>query len=161
MPTNMAGFAIARVNSVTLRGLAHARLSSLEMRIETPAGLAYLYYTGFESTAGVNGDIAFRADPSLLTLNARSRQVSTVGTGSFQPTERGPLGALRTGNLSGMVGAPLDNGILLSILNGSTTIQGSMAGWSIDVDVTPVPEPATLVVLGASMFALARRKRAR
>lgn len=126
---------------------------------ENPFGYAD---DGMDVTFDDSGDDIHLYQDDAYTLNPDGQLV-----GAWAPDGRdvSPLDVLdtdpQTAMLSDFNGTSADGAWTLFIADCSSGATGELAGWSLDIQTEPVPEPAAsqLVLLGAALAIVARLRR--
>jgi hypothetical protein len=148
-----AGARIERINSITFHNFKAQTPNALDIRLAGGAFQALHQVLG--GSARIDGSITFQAGVSQ-SLWQKIYAGGTVGNSVVTPYEgqAGGLPPIRDfrkfeGTLAGWD---------INVINGSQVAGGSFDGVSMDVDLMPVPEPTTLLILGMGAL-LARRRR--
>lgn len=152
------GMNIGQIESLTITGLSHGHLGSLYIYLYTPGANVSMFVPNGQ-TAAVNGDITFRVAPGLTTINQAAASTSTIGNGSYLPSISTPSLQVVPGSFNRFAGLSASGNMSIIILNYSRTVPGSFSGWSVNMSLTPVPEPASLFALSLGLVALARKRK--
>lgn len=148
-----AGARIERINSITFHNFKAQTPNALDIRLG--GGAFQALHQVFGGSARIEGTITFRAGVSQ-SLWQKIYAGGTVGDSDVTPYEgRGAvLPPIRDFRQFEGTEAGWD----INVINSSQVAGGSFDGVSMDVDLMPVPEPATLLILGMGAL-LARRRR--
>ena len=119
----------------------------------TPSALNTLAFTGTYVGSGANGTLAYTGSGGTVTLTFTAPGPFQVAgnTSSLNGTWTYTSG---TGAYAGYVGG---SGTFAAVYNST----GTYASTTVTGDLEPVPEPATMAVLGLGVVALGRRLRRR
>jgi hypothetical protein len=148
---------IVELKSITFHGLQTSRASQFQIYLSGAESYMYLHrVTG--GSAGVNGDITFQKVASTTFTSAVFNSSGTLMTGVYRPLDA----VIQSGvpprqNFDHFAGTPAGWSFLISNISTTSTVR--FTGVTVEAEVRPVPEPATLVALGAGFAALLRRRR--
>ena len=154
---------VQSLNSITIRGLdfTYAGVMTVGL-IHVPTNtFAYLWDGSGTEAVELHGDYTFVIDDSLMTLPEAAEKLNdfdTLPSGTYAAMGFAPETPQRV-NWDDFVGIPLSGEWMLSMTNVSMDDQGNFDSWEFNVTSAPVPEPATLAVLGAGALAVMRRRR--
>lgn len=159
------GLGVESINSVTLRGLTHPHAGNLEALLyNVNTGLSVSIFTPPDGTvANFDGDYIFTVNPSLPTVDEALMGKPTnyvLPSGSYAMSDYG--GGEDPGprtNFDAFKNIPLDGDWRLMFVNFGAGEQGSLASWSLNVNASPVPEPCSLLAVGAGVVGLLRRRK--
>lgn len=147
------------LNSITLVGLTHTWAGDIIATVDNGVGdlmnrVGATVSGGVGDSSDFGGDYTFsNSGGDLWAAAAAAGGAVVIAGGNYRAT-----GALSSTplNLPGTIGPGT---YTLSISDNAALDTGSFSGWCIDY--TPVPEPATMAVLGAGALALIRRRRSK
>jgi len=154
---------LASITRITVHDLDSTSAQGLTLALHNGSDVA-VFVQGSESAANLNGDYSFVIDPSLPTLRQASAGLGAndlIAPGTYN-MEGGILIFGDAGNMDDWThfyGTPVRPGWEMILLNQSTAHAGSVGGWTIDVQVNTVPEPATLAGITFGTLLLSRLRR--
>lgn len=147
------------LNSITLVGLSHTWAGDLIATVSGGVG-SLMNRVGATVTGNVGdssdfgGDYTFsNSGGDLWAAAAAAGGTAIIAGGNYRATGANSSAPL---TLPGTIGPGT---YTLTISDNAGLDTGSLNGWCIDY--TPVPEPATMAVLGAGALALIRRRRSK
>jgi hypothetical protein len=158
-----SGATIASINSVTLTGLTHTWVGDLEIDLWNPVTNLFVDLTMPPDGAwsNFNGTYTFVVNPGLPTVDEAVDGQDDLfdlpsGTYAISTYGGGDLPGPRT-DFSTFTGLALDGDWVLEVWDYAGGDTGGVASWSMNV--TPVPEPATMGVLAFGVVGLLAKRR--
>jgi hypothetical protein len=148
--SNAVVFSVVSVGQFTLVGGGYTTAENVISQV-TPSPLNTLAFTATYVGAGANGNMVYTGGAGTVTL-----AFTAPGPFVFQGN---------TSSLNGSWTYTSGTGAYASYTGGSGTFaavyntSGNYASTTLSGDLNPVPEPATLAVLGLGVLALRRRVR--
>jgi MYXO-CTERM domain-containing protein len=166
--TNMQ---VNSVVDVTLNGITHTWLGDVGMYLlgpNTDVNNAATYSSIMSPPDGessnLNGNYVMVVDPLKQTIDEVSGPLTTSqnvpsGTYAISGYGGGTSNGPRT-DYNAFVGSPLDGTWTLAVIDFAAPDSGALTNWSITLDVSPIPEPASLAAAGLGGLLVVRRRRA-
>lgn len=159
------GMGVTAVNYVRIVGLNHTWIGDLTITLTNPdATSAFVIHqtgdttlAGFGDSTNLDGDYTFVAGGADIWAAAAGLGTNDViAPGDYSPFVNNGDGTYTLTDFSSLVTGTAGDWTL-SFEDTATGDTGSFSEWYIDVD--PVPEPGTMILLGAGAAALVARRR--
>lgn len=148
---------ILSINSITIHGLQSTGTGLLTIYVSGQDSWMYLHYGGIAGRA-INGEVTFRAGTTAPTLyQAAVTGSGTLTGGTFTPQDK-PVASGVPGRRDFGLFENTRTGWFFTLTNSNTT-QASFTGISMDVNLAPVPEPASVFFLAGTLGAVIRKRR--
>ncbi|HRK22223.1 MAG TPA: PEP-CTERM sorting domain-containing protein [Fimbriimonadaceae bacterium] len=156
-----AGATIASLDLAGILGLSHTWMGDLVATLEHEGVVIDLMDRNYRTTTGGSGGNLILNGDYMFNEGGPNMTGATVPSGTYGRHANAGFGSsAATGTYADLVGKPLDGDWILRITDHWTADTGNAGGLRIVGSANPpVPEPATLTVLGLGAFAALRRRR--